>query len=53
MLDAQLLRALEPEQFYKQWMQTYFPVRPDGRKTGEYRPVSIQTGMPLHVKVRS
>ena len=45
MLDAQLLKSLEPEQFYRQWTQTYFPTRPDGRKIAEYRQTSVQSGM--------
>lgn len=44
MLDSALLAHLEPDQFYHQWMQTYFPTRPDNRKIHEYRPISIQPG---------
>ena len=44
MLDAALLEHLEPEQFYRQWMRTYFPVRPDNRQPAEMRPLSMQPG---------
>lgn len=44
MLDQTLLQHLEPEQFYRQWMQTYAPVRPDGRKIDQPLPLNIQPG---------
>lgn len=45
MLDPTLLAHLEPNQFYHQWMQTYFPKRPDNREMHQYRQMSIQPGI--------
>jgi exosome complex RNA-binding protein Rrp42 (RNase PH superfamily) len=45
-LDAETLKKLQPAEFYRQWMSTYFPVRPDGRDIKAFRPISIQAGRP-------
>lgn len=42
--DPAILSRLQPREYYKKWMEAYFPMRPDRRTELEFRPLSIQTG---------
>lgn len=42
--DANLLARLEPREYYKKWMEQYYPTRPDQRHALAYRPVSVVGG---------
>lgn len=42
--DANLLARLEPREYYKKWMEQYYPTRPDQRHALAYRPLSIVGG---------
>lgn len=43
--DPAILARLQPREYYKKWMETYFPIRPDQRKDLEFRPITIQSGI--------
>lgn len=39
--DPTILSQLQPEEYYRRWMETCFPRRPDGRTVDEARPTRV------------
>lgn len=41
--DPEILERLQPREYYRKWMESYFPVRPDQRTCDEFRETAVQT----------
>jgi exosome complex component RRP43 len=43
--DSFVLERLQPKEYYRRWLDSYSPIRPDQRRLDEFRPLSVLPGV--------